>query len=235
MKISKNILALLVVIYTSLIHANAPSIENSQQLMIVTNSNPSDLHAQLVYYERAHQKDKWRIAGDPISVVVGRNGITQHKKEGDGSTPAGIYSLGTAFGFSNQPGTTLKLSYLPITENTVCVDDQKSKYYNQIVERNKVEKIDWDSGEIMREKVPEYKDGLIINYNLPTPKAGSGSCIFMHIWTNPEKGTAGCVAMSDQDIKKLLAWIDPNKKPLIVIASNKDYKMLARTMMLPTA
>lgn len=236
MKISKIILTSLAFIYLSQIQADGPTtLENSRQLIIVTNSSPHDLHARLSYYARIQQNEKWQMVGDPIAVVVGRNGITKNKKEGDGSTPFGIHSLGTAFGFSSKADDDLKLTYLPITENTVCVDDEKSKYYNQIIESNKVEKASWESGEIMQEKMPEYKYGVVINYNLPIPKPSLGSCIFMHIWTTPDKGTAGCVAMSEQDIKKLLAWIDPNKKPFIIIASINDYKMLSRTMRLPQA
>ena len=46
---------------------------------------------------------------------VGKNGITDNKKEGDGKTPTGSYDLGTAFGVASNPGT--KLSYRKINNN----------------------------------------------------------------------------------------------------------------------
>ena len=53
---------------------------------------------------------------------VGKNGITDNKKEGDGKTPTGLYDLGTAFGVASNPGT--KLSYRKFNVILILV------YYN---------------------------------------------------------------------------------------------------------
>lgn len=228
----KYLLTVLFFIYLMPVKANLPAIHDSKQIIVVTNSDPKNDRASLSYYE--HKHGQWLIIGEPITVVVGRNGITQHKKEGDGATPSGIFSLGTSFGFAAKPDFALKLPYLPITKTTVCVDDVKSTYYNKIIDSDKVVKASWNnSGEQMREKVPQYIWGLVVNYNLPHAEADKGSCIFMHIWTNSQKGTAGCIAMSDANIKKLLHWIDPDKKPRLIIASSKDYQTLSKLMQLP--
>ena len=44
------------------------------------------------------------------SARVGKNGITGNKREGDGKTPRGIYSLGQAFGLAGNPGTSRRNS-----------------------------------------------------------------------------------------------------------------------------
>ena len=74
-----------------------------------------------------------------VNGSVGKNGITNAKKEGDGKTPSGVYSFGTGFGVANNPGT--KISYRKITNNDYWVDDSNSKYYNKWVDINEVKKI----------------------------------------------------------------------------------------------
>ena len=44
----------------------------------------------------------WKEAG-----IVGRNGITDQKTEGDGSTPSGTYGFTMAFGLRENPGSVL--------------------------------------------------------------------------------------------------------------------------------
>jgi L,D-peptidoglycan transpeptidase YkuD (ErfK/YbiS/YcfS/YnhG family) len=65
-------------------------------------------------------------------------------------------------------------------------------------------------------EIPVYELGLVVHYNMPHPIPGAGSAIFMHIWTNEEKGTAGCTAMGLDSILYLLKWLDPTKHPLLV-------------------
>ena len=74
------------------------------------------------------------------------------KAEGDGRSPAGVFSLGRAFGYALQSDAAwLKLPYLPVVEGIECVDDPASTVYNQIVDRRTVRKPDWTSAEKMRE------------------------------------------------------------------------------------
>ena len=42
-----------------------------------------------------------------VGGFVGRNGISSDKREGDGATPAGLYSLRRAFGNAEDPGSLL--------------------------------------------------------------------------------------------------------------------------------
>ena len=129
-------------------------------------------------------------------VVVGKKGLAwadssyqklgkaDLKKEGDNKAPAGIFSLGKTFGFSNE--FLDKSEYIPLTTGIRCVDDSNSKYYNQIVDNNNssIQK-DWQSAENMP-KVSIYKYGIEILYNTNPARPKKGSCIFMHIWKSPD-------------------------------------------------
>ena len=60
-----------------------------------------------------------------------------------------------------------------------------------------------------------------------------GSLIFFHIWRNPNKGTAGCTAVSGKNILKILKWIDVSKNPIILQLPKTVYNRLRSDFKLP--
>ncbi len=132
------------------------------------------------------------------SCYVGRNGITSNKKEGDGKTPAGVYTLGQAFGVT--PASGSKRSYLTVNSNYYWVDDSSSKYYNQLVNASKTG-IAWSSAEHLVDYSRAYKYAIAINYNTDCVP-GKGSAIFLHCSTG--SATAGCVAVSESNMLTIL-------------------------------
>ena len=71
---------------------------------ILTVAGTGDCNADISYYkkENGNWELKWTEKG-----YVGRNGITDNKKEGDGATPSGVYSFDLAFGLLDDPGSVL--------------------------------------------------------------------------------------------------------------------------------
>ena len=137
------------------------------------------------------------------------------KREGDLCSPAGVFRIPFAFGLAPaERAGWLRLPYTPLTADIVGVDDPKSHHYNLVVDRTKVEP-DWDSDEPMVRRGLLYEWGAFIGHN-PDRVPGVGSCIFFHLWTGPGQGTAGCTAMSAEDLRAVLAWLDPAKHPLLV-------------------
>ncbi len=187
------------------------------------------------------------MSSDKIPAIVGRKGLAwssgensgavpeiPQKIEGDNKSPAGVFTLGACFGFAQETEMKdLKIPYLHITELTECIDDRNSQYYNKIVQRDEVEDIDWNSSEKMRQIDPEYKIGVIVNYNMESPKSGSGSCIFLHIWEAPSKPTSGCTAMSEKHIREIVFWLDKEKKPILVQLTMSRYNSLKNSWSLP--
>jgi len=72
------------------------------------------------------------------------------------------------------------------------------------------------SYEIMKRDDNFYKYGIIIEYNTNPVIKGNGSAIFLHIWKAEDMPTAGCVAVSQENILKILDWLDPAASPLII-------------------
>lgn len=149
----------------------------------------------------------------PVPVTVGRNGIADfdRKREGDGMTPRGVFPLELVFGYASTAVT--KMPYRQATAQDVWIDEPSSPRYNQWVFGIPAN----ESHEKMRRNDDLYKLGIVIGYNTAPVVKGLGSAIFLHIWKGPGKSTSGCVAMSESDMEQIVAWLDPVRKPQIII------------------
>ena len=219
----------------------------ARQLVLVTTADWDAVAGSLQCYERKSAKAKWQPVGARIAVVVGGKGlgwgVGLHelsgdgpvKREGDGKAPAGIFKLSAAFGYAPaHEARWLKLPYLPLDANTECVDDVKSANYNLILDKSRVPRVDWNSSERMRE-VEGYRWGIVVAHNAAPPVPGKGSCIFLHIWRGPDKGTAGCTAMEQPNLETLMRWLDPKKHPVLVQLPAAEYTRLQTSWQLPRA
>ncbi|HEX8719147.1 MAG TPA: L,D-transpeptidase family protein [Pyrinomonadaceae bacterium] len=224
----------------------APALARSRQLLLVTTPGWDDVRGTLRRFERRGARGRWSQVGAEFPVVVGRSGLGwgvglfdaggsagPFKREGDGRAPAGVFRLGPAFGFdgSDEAGW-VRLPYRPLALATECVDDAASRYYNRIVERGRAGAVDWNSSERMR-SVEGYRWGLVVAHNAAPPVAGRGSCIFLHIWAGPGKGTAGCTAMERGNLEALLRWLDARSGPLLVQLPEAEYARLRSAWRLP--
>ena len=126
----------------------------------------------------------------------------------------------------------VRLPYRPLAPTTECVDDAASRHYNRIVERGGDGAVDWNSSERMR-SVEGYRWGLVVAHNAEPPAPGRGSCIFLHVWAGPGKGTAGCTAMERGSLESLLRWLDPRGRPLLVQLPEAEYARLLSALRLP--
>ncbi len=218
----------------------------SLQAVVVTTKNWSAVQGEAQIFERANNKLKWKAIGKPFPIVIGRNGMAWSdelnelpsdtgrllmKTEGDGKSPAGIFSLSSAFG-TIEKNNQINLPYTKLGEFTECVDDVKSSHYNRIVNRMQVGNFDWKSSEKMLEIRPQYDLGVFVEHN-SEKQAGGGSCIFLHIWKNAREGTAGCTAMARRNLETVLYWLDAKRHPVLIQLPLEDYKKLQTSWKLP--
>lgn len=143
-----------------------------------------------------YQDGFWKQTMTTDNAFVGRNGTTDDKKEGDGCTPKGIYTLGQAFGIQDDPGSVR--DYLKVSEEDYWVDDPANENYNKLVKLDS--KPDYSTEHLIGVG-PAYDYAIAINYNT-TCTPGKGSAIFFHCETG--KGTAGCVAVPSDMMVKIL-------------------------------
>ncbi|MFD2328877.1 L,D-transpeptidase [Cohnella sp. GCM10020058] len=155
----------------------------------------------------------WTVVLSGIPVALGKNGIAK-TKEGDGRTPSGVYPLGEAFGTASEP-KGLKLQYKQTSRQDYWVDDPTSADYNHWVTYSGNPDRKWHSYERLYQ--PLYKYAVVVRYNDDPIVSGRGSAIFLHLWRGADKPTAGCIAMSEPSLLKLMAALDPAKSPAIAI------------------
>jgi D-alanyl-D-alanine dipeptidase len=227
----------------------APSpIDGSSQLIVVTTPNWNAVDGRLQRYQRSSPGQPWNAVGEAIQVVVGERGMgwglgvvpTDHlqeaddpvKHEGDKKAPAGVFGLGSAFGFAAQAPAGWTVPYLALTPSTDCVDDAHSNRYNTIADRSTVTP-DWESAEHMRSVGEAYRWGVVIDQNAAPAKKNAGSCVFMHVWGGAGVGTAGCTAMPQQQIESILAWLNPSAHPLLVQMPIGQYLHARESLHLP--
>jgi zinc D-Ala-D-Ala dipeptidase len=225
-------------------------LARAQQLVVVTTPGWDATTGELRRFVRDGIASPWRRVGSAVPIVVGRTGLAwgagfdrlaaaglptagPRKKEGDGRSPAGVYSFGQAFGFAPAASMRwLRLPYLRLTPSTECVDDQRSVHYNAVVDRNAVARVDWRSSERMRQ-IDVYRLGVIVDYNGAPAIKGRGSCIFFHIWSGPRSTTAGCTALDATELRQLMTWLDPRARPAVVQVPAAIYARMRREWGLP--
>jgi len=122
---------------------------------------------------------------------IGKKGSTKNKKEGDKSTPRGIFQIDKLYyrkDRKQKPETLLKC--IAIKKDVGWCDDVRfPKKYNKII---KIQK--GIHHEKLKRKDHKYDLLVPIKYNFKNPILGIGSCIFIHL-TKDYKPTAGCVAL----------------------------------------
>lgn len=224
-----------------------PDAAQPQQLVLVTTADWNATQGRLQRYRR--DGGRWLAVGEPVAVSIGRNGaawgLGLHdapadggpvKREGDGRAPAGMFAIGTAFGYAASARTAL--AYAPMSESHYCIDVTDSPLYDRIVDAREVgADAVKGSTEPMRRDLhadgdPRYRQGFVIAHN-PAHAAGAGSCIFAHLWRKPGEPTAGCTAMDDAAMDELLAWLRPQARPVFALLPRAQYRAVWEAWGLP--
>lgn len=183
---------------------------DAAQVLAVAQPRPGSVESVLWGYEKTSRG--WERVLGPIPVAVGRNGMAafDRKREGDGMTPRGVFALELVFGYAATAET--RMPYRRATNEDAWIDDPGSPRYNQWVKGIPTR----ESHEKMRRTDGLYQLGVVVGYNKDPVIAGRGSAIFLHVWKGSGQATSGCVAMNLSDMERIVAWLDPVRKPRII-------------------
>jgi L,D-peptidoglycan transpeptidase YkuD (ErfK/YbiS/YcfS/YnhG family) len=191
------------------------------QLVLVVADTPDSSLARLYVLERTDRG--WEARFAPIPAMIGRNGIAPRgeKREGDGRNPTGVFPLEFAFGYATAIDS--RMPYRQATEDDIWVDDVHAPDYNTWVKRGESSAASY---EVMKRADHRYRHGIVIGYNRNPVIKGLGSAIFLHVWLENGVTTSGCVAVDEAELVRILAWLDPVKKPQLLMANRRDLASL---------
>ena len=159
---------------------------------------------------RLKNKDTLKIDEFSFKCCIGKKGLKTKKVEGDLATPKGTYLLKKLYYRSDKfKKIETLIPKIRIKKNMGWCNDPKHKFYNSLIKISKKVK-----HEKMFRKDRKYDLVIVIDYNLKKPIPFKGSAIFIHLTQN-YKPTAGCIALSKNDMLVLLKII--NKKTKINI------------------
>ena len=146
--------------------------------------------------------------GYKLKCSIGKSGVTQSKKEGDLTTPRGLFRLGLLYYRKDKIKLLkCKIKKRVIKKNMGWCNDSKSKKYNQEISFP----FKYGAEKLYRED--KIYDVLInIKYNhFPIVKK-KGSAIFLHLANKKYKPTNGCVSISKKDFIKIIPLINNTTK-----------------------
>ena len=143
-----------------------------------------------------------RMAGKTLPCVIGKNGVSKFKQEGDGKTPTGEHQVVGMLYRPDRIPQPRKWA-IPIRPRDIWSDDINDPNYNLI----KTLPSSFGHERLFR---PDHVYDLIIitNWNWPYAVKGRGSAIFIHSWRKKGNPTEGCIGLSKHDLQRVAKFID---------------------------
>jgi len=208
------------------------------------NSNTASLQC----WQRSAADQPWQpVFEKAVPVLLGKKGLAwgrgvfnppqngiPAKIEKDWRAPAGVFQLGSLFGYAPRPPGGARWPYIQVGPWDAYVDDSNSLYYNRHVRIDPRKGIPpWFEKQKMRLGDTAYKWMLEIRHNQQPTAPGYGSAIFFHVRRGPTTPSAGCTTMAEADLTRLIRWVDPSAAPHYVLLPKADYAALRGAWGLP--
>ena len=164
--------------------------EDSQDLIVVPDPDTP-------------QRGMLMFRGKRYPCVLGRNGVRKDKHEGDGATPVGRFPLRRVLYRADRgasPATVLAVA--AIAPNDGWCDAPNDPAYNRPVTLPYPA-----SAESMNRDDRLYDIVVVLGHNDAPVTPGAGSAIFLHVMPHDGGPTAGCVALSPEDLREVLRGV----------------------------
>lgn len=190
-----------------------PATGKGTQLITVESSSRSSTHASLRLWSREGRC--WSPVAGPWAARVGRSGLSGDRREGDGTTPTGTYTIGrTMYGIAPDPG--VRFRYRRIVCGDYWVEDPSSPSYNRFRHVPCGQSPPFRvTGERLWQAKTAYRHLAVIEFNMSPVVPGRGSGIFLHATTG--RATNGCVSLPLAQLRQVLRWLRPDASPRIEI------------------
>lgn len=223
--------------------------DSVQQLVVGVADTWNARRAQVMAFSRAGAGAPWQpVWSGTKPAMLGKAGLAwgngvlpvphgqpgvPSKREKDQRAPAGLFRIGTLYGYAPETVPGLQLPSYRVTARDCWIDEPGSPSYNRHVVVDPADPPPWYAKERMRLGDFAYEFLLEIRHNADPPLAGQGSAIFFHIRRGPDTPSHGCTTMARPDLVKLLRWLDVRANPHYLLLPRGAYQQLQGPWGLP--
>ena len=167
---------------------------------------------RLAVRRKPAQRSRGVLRAGPLTlpVALGCAGIRANKREGDGTTPRGTFRLKRLWWRADRhPRPMTLLPVRRITSHDGWCEDPSDRHYNRPV------KLLQAKADRLARTDPLYDFVIEIDHNTRPRVAGRGSAVFIHVARPAFAPTAGCVALSMNSLRRLLAQVGPRTRIMV--------------------
>jgi len=185
--------------------AEIPSLASTGKALVVTATKWGTSYATATAWQR-DAAGGWQVAYGPVPARLGWAGFAENRVRGSGTTPVGVFTLGTSFGPGGNPGSGLPWRQFD-GEDWWVYDPADPSTFNTWQRGHAVDAL-WRTNEAehLADYGGQYAYAAVINFNIPVVSTRSGGGIFLHV--NGPGATAGCVSLRAADMLNVLRWLD---------------------------
>ena len=197
----------------------APPAE-TQQLITIEAATTRTTYATARIWRRSG--DCWRPAGGPYTARVGWNGLRKNRREGDGTTPIGMFPIG-AMMYGTEPNPGVRFGYTRIRCGDWWVEDPAHPAYNtfQRVGCGRRPPFKVTTPDMSKDRTA-YAHLAVVEFNMNPVVPGRGSGIFLHV--QKASPTNGCISLPKRDLVRVLRWLRPEAAPQIAIGTRAQLR-----------
>lgn len=175
---------------------------DTRQVLISSTPGPADTTATTVLFERAG--DGWERTGE----YAGHNGGAgwkRDRREGDRTSPIGVFSLSDAGGSLPDPGSLLPYTHEPAlrTGAAAAYGEDYAAVFDRVIA------IDYNR----QPGTPPNDDTRPLGWD-------AGGKIWLHV--DHDSPTRGCITVDAEDMVHLLRTLDPAAHPHIIMGPADD-------------
>jgi len=159
-------------------------------------------------------------APQPYRAETGYAGLRDHRAEGDGSTPTGIWAMGTTIYGNSLNSPTNNLAYRHLVPGDYWVENPASPFYNTFQHSSNTDcrSNPYGGDTECLWQVAAYDHFAEVLFNPPPTHDPTGSGIFLH--DNTASGvTAGCIALPPGQLDAILGWLAVQDQPHFAVGT----------------
>jgi L,D-peptidoglycan transpeptidase YkuD (ErfK/YbiS/YcfS/YnhG family) len=197
----------------------------ARQVIIVSAPNDASSFGWLTTYQLT--ANGWVREFATMATRAGVHGWLRGalRREGDGTTPIGRFTIGTTiYGNDTNPGTLYPYHHL-VPGDYWDENPRGGRWYNTFRHSDNTDCAANPFGgasECLWLDHRDYPYLATINFNTPA-RGDYGSGIFLHVTTG---STQGCVSVDEVNLLKILRWLNPSEHPSIILAGAEPLREL---------